>query len=304
MNDLEPLGWLAALLGLAGLALHLRRPPKVSPSTPPADAVLPGWLRPTPPPGPMIRAGRDADGGYILPASALADCDGLVSLGVNDDWSFESAFVAARPRPVHAYDPTVGVGGFLLRAVARTLFAPILLILRPHRNLGRLGRAWRALLGYRRFFRGAVLHRRLWVAGEPGPGRVTLAEALRSGEIGRCSRLMVKMDIEGAEYAALATVPRDEWRRVDALLVEFHDVDRRLPELELLARTLAPDFAVRHVHPNNCSPVRDGRPVALEVTWTRRSAADPAGPAPSLPLPGLDQPNTAHAPDIRLRFEG
>lgn len=296
--------WLASLLALVGIGLHRRRPPRVAPSTPPVDASLPGWLRPTHPPGDMVRAGRDADGGYVLPSATLAGCDGLVSLGVNDDWSFESAFVAARRRPVDAYDPTVGAGGFLLRALARTLSAPFLLLLRPRRNLERLARAWKILVGYLLFFRGSVRHRRLWVSGEAGPGRVTLAEALRAGELGRCSRLMVKMDIEGAEYDALAAVPRDEWRRVDALLVEFHDVDRRLPELEAIARALADDFAVRHVHPNNCSPVRRGIPAAIEVTWTRRSPDDPAGPGPALPLPGLDQPNTAFAPDIRLRFAG
>lgn len=304
MNNLEVLGLLAALLGLAGFALYLRRPTRVPPGTPPVEASLPGWLRPTSPPGPMVRAGRDADGGYVLPASALADCDGLVSLGVNDDWSFESAFFSAQSRPIDAYDPTVGLGGFLLRAVARTLSSPFLLLVRPRKNLARLARAWKVLVSYILFFRPPVRHRRLWVCGEAGPGRVTLAEALSAGVIGRCSRLMVKMDIEGAEYAALAAVPPREWRRVDALLVEFHDVDRRLAELETIARALSDDFAVRHVHPNNCCPVRDGIPAAIEVTWTRRLPADPAGPGPTLPLPGLDQPNSAYAPDIRLRFVG
>ena len=269
----------------------------------PVTAVLPDWLRPEPSPGPMTRAGRDGDGGYVLPAAEMRDCDALLSLGVNDDWSFEQAFHAVRPRPVDAYDPTVSRVGFLLRALTTLLVAPIALLRRPRPLVRRIAREWGVFFSHVRFFRGAVRHRRLWVSAQPGPGQVTLAEGLRAGDLAACSRILVKMDIEGAEYAALAALPPAEWSRVGALLVEFHDVHLRLPGIRALARLLAPDFAVRHVHPNNCSPVRDGVPAVIEVTWSRRTPSDPRTPPPELPLAGLDQPNTAHAPDIRIRFQ-
>ena len=269
----------------------------------PVNAFLPDWLQPEPCPGPMTRAGRDGDGGYVLPAAEMSDCGALLSLGVNDDWSFEQAFHTIRPRPVDAYDPTVGRAGFLLRALTPLLSAPIMLLRRPRPLVRWLVREWGLFFNYVRFFRGAVRHRRLWISGETGPGRITLAEAMRAGELGRCSRLMIKMDIEGAEYAALAALPPIEWSRVGTLLVEFHDVHLHLPEIRALARLLAPDFAVRHVHPNNCSPVRAGVPAVIEVTWSRRSPSDPRTTPPDLPLAGLDQPNTAHAPDIQIRFQ-
>ncbi len=309
MKILIFLPWLAGLLAIIGIVLHRRRRPRVVPAvrsvTTPVEASLPEWLRPTHPPGTMIRAGRDADGGYVLPEASFAECDGLVSLGVNDDWSFESAFVAARRRPVDAYDPTVGARDFLRHAVSQTFASLSFRIKRRRKNLERPAHAWKVLFNYLHFFRGSVRHHRLWVSGETGPGRVTLAEALHAGEIGRCSRLMVKLDIEGAEYTALAALPLGELRRVAALLVEFHDVDSRLNEIKAITHTLAAaDFAVRHVHPNNCSPVRAGTPTTIEVTWTRRSPSDPTGPEPGLPLPGLDQANTDCAPDIHLRFGG
>jgi hypothetical protein len=88
----------------------------------------------------MTRAGRDGDGGYVLPAAEMRDCDALLSLGVNDDWSFEQAFHAVRPRPVDAYDPTVSRVGFLLRALKPLLVAPIALLRRPRPLVRRIAR--------------------------------------------------------------------------------------------------------------------------------------------------------------------
>ncbi|HNS26959.1 MAG TPA: hypothetical protein PKN91_02440 [Steroidobacteraceae bacterium] len=39
----------------------------------------------------MMRVGRDHDGGYVLPRDVIERSHTLLSLGVNDDWSFEEA---------------------------------------------------------------------------------------------------------------------------------------------------------------------------------------------------------------------
>ncbi len=41
--------------------------------------------------GDLMRVGRPYDGGYVVPRSALMAADHMISVGINDDWSFERA---------------------------------------------------------------------------------------------------------------------------------------------------------------------------------------------------------------------
>ena len=40
----------------------------------------------------LIRMGRPNDGGYVIPEKIFSFCDGLLSYGINKDWSFEKDF--------------------------------------------------------------------------------------------------------------------------------------------------------------------------------------------------------------------
>lgn len=286
-------------LGELGLAA-------IHPGPRPARVVtLPGWLRPVGS-GAMVRMGRDHDGGYVLPLAAVEACDGLLSLGINDDWSLDRDFVGRKPSaPVVGYDPTISGVGFLLKALSRTPAYAIGCLLAPARNLRRLRHVWFVALDYRTFFGGRALHRRLWIAGDSVPGSRTLDEALAEPSLACCRRLFVKMDIEGAEYPVFAHRSPGSLARVGLLAVEFHQVADNLAELEALARVLGADFAVAHVHANNCGAIIRGIPDVLEVVWVKRELLPAGAPEPArLPIPGLDQPNTSRRPEIALRFVG
>ena len=45
----------------------------------------------------LVRLGLPRDGGYVVPAEAIASTRVLLSLGMKEDWSFELAFVSANP---------------------------------------------------------------------------------------------------------------------------------------------------------------------------------------------------------------
>ena len=250
--------------------------------------------------------GRDNDGGYVLPAAAIASADGLLSLGLNDDWSFDRAFNRLRPgAPIVGYDPTISRGGFLRKAIGRTLILPLAMLIKPRRSLDRCIHSWRVALDYRPFFSGPAKHVSLWVSDRSSEGRISLADALSDQAFAGTRRLALKMDIEGAEYPVLAGLPVAALGRTSLLIVEFHDVPLHLEALESLARSLAPEFSVAHVHANNFGGVSSGVPEVLEVVWVRRGTcpADPNQPVAELPLPGLDQPNQPRLPDIALRFQ-
>jgi len=58
----------------------------------------------------LIRVGKNNDGGYIIPKSIFTHCDGLISCGINKDWSFEEYFLSENPKAViHCYDHTLSM---------------------------------------------------------------------------------------------------------------------------------------------------------------------------------------------------
>jgi hypothetical protein len=57
----------------------------------------------------LVRIGNDiTDGGYVVPELAIDTADAVLSLGIGDDWSFDTHWHHARPNAViHSYDATI-----------------------------------------------------------------------------------------------------------------------------------------------------------------------------------------------------
>lgn len=267
---------------------------------PERSAYLPGWLRPECS-GDMVRLGRPNDGGYVVPLAGIDACDGLLSLGINDDWSLDRDFAGRHPvAPVVCYDPTISLRRFALKAFVSSLAFPFDYLLRRRHAYTRLVHKWSAFSDYRRFFNGKALHRRLWVAFGAGPESRTLDEAIGDSSLSACRAIFLKMDIEGSEFEALADVTPAALSRVALLAVEFHHLSRRFAEFESLCLRLRDEFLVAHVHANNFGDVVQGIPDVIEVVWLRRTLA-PTASGPSI-VSELGQVNNPRLPDIRIRF--
>ncbi len=118
--------------------------------------------------------------------------------------------------------------------------------------------------------------------------------------------LILQMDIEGAEYSVLQTLPDETLARFRILLIEFHQLHHVfLPEkhalysevFEKLSRT----HTICHAHANNArgfvcvSGVTI--PPVLELTFLRNDRFAGTGETARIPHP-LDQPNVARLPDL------
>ena len=58
----------------------------------------------------LVRIGRANDGGYVVPKTIFKLCDGLLSYGINKDWSFEKDFSKKNPNAnIHCYDHSVNL---------------------------------------------------------------------------------------------------------------------------------------------------------------------------------------------------
>jgi hypothetical protein len=133
-------------------------------------------------------------------------------------------------------------------------------------------------------------------AEEEGRPFDTLASQIAKNGDGS-KRLVVKMDVEGAEWDSFILAPDSVFERIDQLVVEFHGVesDRFIAAVQRLTRF----FHVAHVHFNNYSCDARLAPFpawAYEVLFVNKQVAvlDPSRrPAGPHPLDARNNPNVA-----------
>jgi hypothetical protein len=204
----------------------------------------------------LERFGEEHDGGYLLCRNLLGDVKSAYSYGISgyDQWGCDvSARLHVR---VHEYD----------------CFNPT----RPVCSTGRM-----------------VFHAEcVGNSGRVEDGRPfdTLEDQVRkNGDAGK--QLVVKMDVEGAEWESVLGASDDVLQRIDQMAVEFHGFDEERFILAILK--LKRFFYLANLHWNNfgCdsgkAPFRSSAYEILPVN-KRIGTADPATPvAPSL----LNRPN-------------
>lgn len=130
-------------------------------------------------------------------------------------------------------------------------------------------------------------------------------------EKARNKRLIVQMDIEGAEFEVLLNASTELMQKIDVLVLEFHGLERLLsraffPIGKALIDRLLEFFNVYHLHPNNVGSVAaagDGIrvPSLLEITFLSKRVCGERSPGPVALLPlEIDSPNKSSLPDIKL----
>jgi hypothetical protein len=214
------------------------------------------------------RFGSANDGGYLMCENLVEPLDGAYSYGVgrNDDWGCD---VSRRYQvPVHQYD----------------CFDPA----RPTCDGGTFvfhNECVGDRTGYRdsRFFD-------------------TLENQIdKNGDASR--RLIIKMDIEGAEWDSLLAVPDDLLASVSQIAMEMHGYDD--PKIVQVLRKLKRNFYIVNLHFNNWSCTSKAAPLpawAYQVHWVNKRIGllDPAAPIPA-PTSPLNAPDSPTWPDCQLR---
>lgn len=141
------------------------------------------------------------------------------------------------------------------------------------------------------------------------PGSVKLWDIVREYSRPGKPDLLLKIDIEGHEWATFANFPAEDLKRVRQISIELHSTSRLIePEFyELYFRALKninASFFAAHLHANNFQGMVNlmGVPVAevFEVTFVNRELYRPAGNQHGAPT-ALDNPNDVSKPDLVLR---
>jgi hypothetical protein len=124
----------------------------------------------------------------------------------------------------------------------------------------------------------------------------------RNGDRGK--HLLVKIDVEGAEWASFAATDDAVWSTVDQLLVEFHGAGK--PQYLEVIQKLKKTFYVANTHFNNYLCSNEAWPFpsrAIEILFVnkRLGVVDSAASAAFVPSP-LDTPNNPAVHDCQAQW--
>jgi hypothetical protein len=211
----------------------------------------------------LRRYGGSNDGGYLMCENLTGDAAAAYSYGIDteDNWGCDVS--RQRGVVVHQYD-----------------------CFTPHRPVCDGGRFM--------FHADCVGPRQATIEGrlfDTLPSQIAA-----NGDAGKT--LLVKMDIEGAEWGSLAATPDDVLDRFVQLPMELHL--RQADESAILdgIRRLKQHFYLANVHYNNwaCDPAFAPIPSpAFQTLWVNKRVGvvdtDAASPAPPSPLNAPDNPN-------------
>lgn len=217
----------------------------------------------------LARYGEENDGGYLACRNLLSNVKAGYSYGISgyDGWGCELS--TELEVPVHQYDcfnTTVPVC-----TTGKTVFHPECIAATPSRDSD--GRVFDSMA----------------------------AQFAKNGDAGK--HVIVKMDVEGAEWDSMLNTPDAVFDNVDQMIFELHGVEHNVSRMLEVVLKLKKHFYVAHFHINNFSCMRGIEPFggwAYEVTFVNKRLAtlDPDAKA-TLPSP-LDTPNNPGAPDCQV----
>ena len=208
------------------------------------------------------RIGPPGDGGYVF-ADRLSPSQAVLSYGIGSEYRFDR-IMAEAGHTVHMFDHTIAG------------------IERPHPNM---------------------LWRREGVAGfsDPANGLYSIEDHLNQHAI-EGDGLILKIDVEGAEFDAIGLASDETLARFEQVVIEVHHLAHLANEAfrshaTRMLRKLNRHFTLFHVHANNCDGpdhlnVVCGLPLSnlLELSYVKTSLVNRA-PSRTLYPTAFDFPN-------------
>lgn len=215
----------------------------------------------------LIRAGSEADGGYLVP-NDLIGISKIISGGCDTDWSFEKFFLEK----------------YQIESIIIDRIAKIPRDLSPR-----------------------IEYIDAWLGEGNSTEFVSLVSILDKIAEAKENELLLKLDIEGAEFSELNRIAENDLKKFRILVIEFHGLDR-IVNREFYSSVVSPvfrkivkNFDLVHSHANNCCGAIKIHglliPRVMELTFHNRSRRlDPLKPR-KIPHQ-LDAPNDPTKLDI------
>ena len=234
----------------------------------------------------LQRFGQQNDGGYLACPLDILKSDILISMGINDDCSFETEVHDFNENIlIYCFDVSTGFRPLIYRACKQIVSKnPIFNIIRALNK---------AMLFQRLMAKKRVTFEPLFVGEYFGDEFCALSKILNKYPN---NKIFLKIDIEGNEYRILDTLInyRDQ---LTGLVIEFHDVDLHLATIgSFISKS---GLKVVHTHVNNYGWITtDCVPTSIEMTFSSSETADGHGLVPH----PFDMPNNKQRPDVKIDF--
>lgn len=226
-----------------------------------------------------IRIGNEYDGGYVINRAILETTDKLISIGMGGEDSFETQWLREHFTPVEAYDGTYDCSTICSHEFEEKLNKEIFYI--------------KANVGY-------------------DSGEIPLPVLLD-----RSSNILLKVDIEGAEYKIFDNVKLGN--NVVGFLLEVHDLheEEKIKKLSSLMENEFSNFLLFHIHGNNWGGTHtlnfsktnnplfqiENFPNVMEFSFiNKRIISNYELETREFPIHGIDFPNDREKEDIDLRW--
>ena len=254
----------------------------------------------------LVRLGRDNDGGYIIPKIILDKSDGLLSCGINKDWSFEKDISKYdNILNIHCYDHTLTISS-LIKFSIKSVFISIFRLLTVDKiRLKKSFEGINLVSNYFSFFQKNIIHYKKKISDKNNRGYISILKTIEKIKLKGSNKIFIKMDIEGDEYLSLNEFIKSR-KSVLGFAIEFHDINKRSIEFNDLIKKLKKNYLIAHIHGNNYSKIdqESGLPSSVEITLiNKKLIKEPTVLSNcSYPIDGLDQPNKHSRPDIKLKF--
>lgn len=246
----------------------------------------------------LIRLGQDNDGGYLVEKESINKSNGLITLGLGYDWSFEKSFKELTEKTIICYDHTVNYSS--IKKLCRKLISSYFFRMFKPKYVFRKNFFSQMIKNiflyndYKKFFSNNVEHIEKRIGS--GDGGIMLSEILKSKK--GMLPAFLKIDIEGSEYRIFNEII-DNQNNFTGIAIELHDVDLHLEKIRNLIEKLNMDLV--HIHPQNPAFVTDDYiPTQLELTFAKNPV--PIGNQAKVPH-HLDQPANPLIPEIDMKFE-
>ena len=236
-------------------------------------------------PSDLVRIGRTHDGGYTISEKDIIETGHLISLGMADDWSFESGFKLINEVPIFIYDRSISKRFFLKRMIRS--------ILRVEKQFILL-KSIKTYLSYISFFQDEVKHIEKFVGPEYA-GSITMDNVFKETD---SNKIFLKIDIEGGEYRLLDSIIENQ-NRLTGMVMEFHDCDLHIALIENFLSKFSLSLVNIHANNNGAIDNRTGIPHALELSFS--SQAVKSNDFCSYPN-SIDQTNNSFEDEIIINF--
>lgn len=245
----------------------------------------------------LCRIGPNKDGGYVIHKGALLKTKYIITLGLNDDWSFESHFLEINKKcKVIAYDHTVTLVFWFKRFLKDLLRFFLLKKIKINQILDIF-----KYLKYLFFFRNNI-HYQLKVGNKKKC--VNLEKILNNFR--EKNSIFLKVDIEGSEYDIIKEINKFS-KIINTIVIEFHNLNKKKNFAEMInfIKNNYP-FKLVHIHGNNFSKTdKYGNPTCIELTLVNSNSiyVEKSRSIDKYPLTGLDFPNLKRRKDIKISFD-